>query len=305
MQANVLIVEDSLVSGYILRKIIEEQNHTVTLSSDGGNLVGQVLENNIDIVLLDIVLPGADGFDLLSLLKNTEETRDIPVIILSSTASAMYVKKALDAGAMDFIRKSSEPIEIVARIHSALKLKEKHDQLILSSQRDHLTQLFNKRFFNASLDKQIREIASYSNGIGLLMLDCDHFKNVNDLYGHTFGDFVLASVANAISKSLKYGDHACRFGGEEFSVILHNVTPFQSYVIAERTRSNIEKMELDYQGSAVSVTISCGISHLNAQGKKTGAQMVNEADLALYEAKRRGRNQTILFTEMDSVAVKV
>jgi len=305
LQAKVLIVEDSMVSGYILKKIIEEQNHTVTVSYDGSNLVEQVLNKNIDIVLLDIVMPGADGFDLLNILVNTEETRDIPVIILSSTASALDVKRALDAGAMDFIRKSSEPIEIIARIHSALKFKEKHDQLVLSSQRDHLTQLYNKRFFNTTLDKQIRDVAPHINGIGLLMLDLDHFKNVNDFYGHTFGDYVLASVANGISKSLKFGDHPCRFGGEEFSVILHNVTPFQSYVIAERIRRNIERMDLDFQGKAVKVTLSCGISHIDGQGGKTGAQMVNEADMALYEAKRRGRNQTVLFTEMDNTSVKI
>lgn len=299
MPAKVLIVEDSIVSGHILRKIIEQEDYTVIISVDGKNLVELIKAENVDIVLLNIVLPELNGFDLLNILMNTEETKDIPVIIVSSATSALEVKKALDAGAMDFIRKTAEPIEIIARVHSALKLKEKQSQLIQSSQRDHLTQLFNKYFFNITLEKQIRDASMYPMGIGLVMLDCDNFKDINDQYGHTFGDFVLASVANAIGKSVKYGDYACRFGGEEFSTILLNVKPDQTFLIAERMRRNVEKMEMGMHGKSVTMTISCGVSHCVAGDGKTGGQLVNEADSALYEAKRLGRNKTVLFTDID------
>jgi len=297
-----------MVSGYILKNIIEQEGNTVYISTDGNRLVELVVEKHIDIVLLNIVLPEANGFDLLKALQDADETKDIPVIIVSGATSVLDVKRALDGGAADFIRKSCEPLEIVARVHAALKLKRKHEQLVLSSERDHLTQLFNKRFFNNKLEKQLQELAQIPNGIGLVMLDCDNFKSINDIYGHTFGDYELASVANSVSKSLKFGDYACRFGGEEFSVILNNVTPFQAYVIAERIRMNVEKMGLMNQSQPIVVTTSCGVSHTggshlggqNGGGEeKASAQLVNEADTALYEAKRRGRNQSVLYTDIN------
>ena len=295
MPAKILIVEDSLLCANILKIILEREDYTVVLSRDETNLVRIIQEQNIDIVMLNIVLPGASGYELLELLKTTEETTDIPVIIVSSSTSANDVKKALEAGAMDFIRKNSEPIEIIARVRSAIKLKEKQDQLILSSQRDHLTQLYNKRYFNAALEKNIKEIAKFPNGLSLLMMDIDYFKNVNDAYGHTFGDYVLANVANAISKSLKQMDFACRFGGEEFSAILQNVTIFQAYLVAERIRTNVEKIEMNHNGQNVRVTISCGVSHTAGGDAKAGIQLVNEADLALYAAKRGGRNLSMIY----------
>ena len=298
MQAKVLIVEDSMVSWHILKKILEDENYNVIQSADGKNLVNLIMKEHVDIVLLNIVLPDTNGFDELDILMNTEETKDIPVIIVSSTTSAVQVKRALDAGAVDFIRKPSEPIEIIARVHSALKLKEKHYQLILSSQRDHLTQLYNRRFFHLTFEKHIHHVADYINGIALLLYDCDHFKNVNDVFGHMFGDFVLSNVANAISKSIKQMDYACRFGGEEFSVTLLNVTMLQAAGIAERIRKNIEKMELGLHGQLITVTASCGVSHTYGGTVKSASEMINEADQALYEAKRRGRNQVVVYSDI-------
>lgn len=295
MNANILIVDDSPVMSRFLKDVLEEETHNVIISYDGKNIVELIEKHEIDIVLLDIIMPETNGYEILRLLQKTDSTRDIPVVMITNLTSALDVKKALDYGALDFVRKASEPIEVLARIHSALRLKEKQDMLKRNSQKDALTQLYNKQYFNEALEKVIRKKASYYKGVALLMIDCDLFKQVNDRYGHTSGDVVLAAIANTIYKSVKSSDVTCRFGGEEFSVITPNSTEFQAYAIAERIRNNIEKMSFDLQGETVKITISCGISHTSLDDEKTGLKLVNEADSALYMAKNNGRNQIILF----------
>lgn len=297
LDAKILIVDDSLVTTEFLKNILEHENYSITISHDGKNIVDLIEANNIDIVLLDIILPETNGYEILKLLQSTASTRDVPVVMITSLTSAMDVKKALDLGALDFIRKASEPIEVTSRIRSALRLKRKQDMLKQSAQKDSLTQLYNKQFFNITLEKLIKEKANYCKGIALLLLDGDFFKRINDRYGHTSGDMVLASIANAIIKSVKSTDIVCRFGGEEFCVICPNATLFQAFAIAERIRNNIGKIPFIFHGETVKVTVSCGISHTDCNDVKSGLKMVNEADIALYRAKSNGRNQTVLFSD--------
>jgi len=298
MKANILIVEDSDVCVQLLKDVLESEDCKIIVSQDGKDIITLIQKHNIDIVLLDIILPGISGFDLLKILVDADETKHIPVVIVSSLITASEVHKALDIGAMDYIRKTCDPIEIIARVRSALNLKQKHDQLLKMSQKDSLTQLYNKQFFNTSIERLMQEKSKYHKGIALIMIDCDHFKIINDRYGHTFGDIVLSAVANAIAKSVKQRDIACRFGGEEFCVIVPNATPFQAYTVAERIRTNIRKISFEHGHEAVSITVSCGVSRAKSNDKKSGSQVVNEADLALYEAKQNGRNQTVLFADM-------
>jgi len=299
INANILIIDDSIVVAEFLKNVLEQEGHTVVTTNNGRNFLELIKEYCIDIILLDIVMPEIDGFEVLGILKNSEETREIPVIMITGLTSAMEVKKALDLGAMDFIRKSAEQIEITARINSALKLKHKQDQLLLNAQTDPLTQLYNKQYFNVSFQKLINERTAHPAGIALIVIDCDHFKSINDRFGHTFGDDVLCDVANAIKKSTKRKDIACRFGGEEFIAILPDVTTFQACSVAERIRKNIEKIPY-LPPNETTVTVSCGVGHTVGDDNKTSLQVVNEADMALYAAKRNGRNRTVLFD--DSVA---
>lgn len=300
LKAKVLIIDDSAVSTQFFTDILEQEDYSVIVSHDGKDVIDLIQTHDIDIVLLDIIMPEITGYEILETLQETDAARDIPVIMITQLTSPFEVKKALDLGAMDFIRKTSEPIEVIARIRSALRLKQKQDLLKQNAMLDHLTQLYNKQFFNMALEKVIREKDSYYKGIGLVLMDCDYFKRINDSYGHVSGDMVLATVANAIHKSVKMGDLACRFGGEEFCVILPNVTPFQAYMVAERIRTNVEKIPFIFQEKTVSVTVSCGVSHLERDDDKSGLKLVNESDAALYRAKHNGRNKTVLFSEDDT-----
>lgn len=297
METRILIVDDSAVSAQFLKNILEQEGYTVIISRDGKNVVELVDTHDIDIVLLDIVMPEISGYEVLRVLQDTDSTREIPIVMITNLTSPMDVKKALEQGALDFIRKTCEPIEVIARIHSALRLKYKQDLLKRNAQRDHLTQLYNKQYFNTALEKLIKDKNHYYKGIALLLIDCDYFKRINDRYGHVSGDMLLATIANAVAKSVKQSDIVCRFGGEEFCVISPNTTRFQAYKISERIRTNVQKIPFHFKGETVSVTISCGVSHMDCNEDKSSLKMVNEADTALYLAKNNGRNQTVLFSE--------
>lgn len=292
--ARILIADNSSISSRKLKNILEKEGHTVVLSHSGGNVIELVDEHNIEVILLERKLPDISGRDILKLLKSTERTKDIPVIIISHIKSGSLVKKALSSGAVDYIRKGSEPIEVIARIYSAIELKHKQDWLKELTQKDGLTKIYNRQYFNTTIEELMTKKSCYSDGISLIMLDCDHFKRINDCYGHTSGDKVLVSLANTLYKSVQSTDIACRFGGEEFCLILPNTGISHAYEIAERIRTNIQKTLFTFQDQKVNVTVSCGVAHTESEDDKSAIKLLNEADEALYTSKEYGRNCTKL-----------
>lgn len=301
LDTKILIVEDDKISAELFRRVLEHEGYTVFISYDGLDIHKSINEHDLDIILLDIILPDTNGYDILQSLQNAEDTKNIPVIMMTSLNSAQDVKKALDLGALDYIRKPCEPIELIARIHSALRLKLKQDLLNEFAQRDALTHLYNRWYFNQIIDKLISDKGKYAKGIAFVMLDCDHFKKVNDRYGHTTGDEVLEAVANVLSKSVKKADIACRFGGEEFCLILLDTSISQAYMVAERIRTNVEKIPFIFKYENFTVTVSCGVSHTQALDDKSTVTLVTESDTALYEAKKNGRNRTEIYKEDDEL----
>jgi diguanylate cyclase (GGDEF)-like protein len=141
----------------------------------------------------------------------------------------------------------------------------------------------------------MEEKEKYNKGISLLIVDCDYFKRINDLYGHPSGDAVLSAIGKALNQSIEKKDYAFRWGGEEFCVILTDTSPFQAYVAAEKIRKGIEGISFTFNDEAVAVTASIGINHTLYNDDKTGIELVNGADIALYEAKHNGRNQTVVY----------
>jgi len=291
----VLIIENSITATILIKDILEQQGIVVHTSQSGANIQNLVIDNDIDVVLLSMILPGMNGFDIIRSMQEMERTKDIPVIMLSSFTSVARVKEALDCGAYDYIRKPPDPVELVARIHAALRFKKKLDTLKDYAERDALTCLYNRYYFHQALEEFALKTHVYVNGLALVMLDCDLFKKINDVYGHMAGDVVLSGVANAISKSVKSTDVVCRFGGEEFCIILPDTTKSQAYRITERIRRNIGKITFNFFGETVGITISGGVSHTDAGNIKTAPQLIHEADTALYSAKNNGRNRTEVF----------
>jgi len=289
--AKILIIENEEVTEFT-KILLEAEDITVFLPLPGKDLVETVIANEIDVILMSMESPYSNGQELIIELQNMERTKDIPILILCGTFCMGDMKGTLECGAHDFIKKPVDPADLISRVHSACKFKNKIDTLKDSAERDSLTKLYNKRYFNNAIEEHISKINNYENGLALVMLDCDLFKRINDNYGHMAGDVVLAGVANAMSKSVKQNDVVCRFGGEEFCIILPDTTKEHAYEITERIRRNIARIDFKFKDDAVTITISSGISHMDRSNKKTASRLINESDTALYVAKNSGRDRT-------------
>jgi len=305
MKNNILIVENDKRNVDSIKSILGREGVTIYTSDTrpGPGLVGAVIENEIDVILLSLDKPGADGCGLIEELQNTERTKDVPVIVIIDGSAFSCIKETLDAGAYDYIKMPPDPVELVVRVHAALRYKTKIDMLRDTAERDALTRLFNKWYFNRVIEEHVQKLRCYPDGLALVMLDCDHFKKINDNYGHMAGDVVLSSVANAMSKSVKQNDVVCRFGGEEFCIILPDTTKSQAYEITERIRRNISKIIFNFKDETVKITISSGISHSDSSDKKTASRLINESDIALYSAKNNGRDRTEVFWNENEYSV--
>jgi len=299
MGSKILVIDSDADSAGLVKSVLENENVTVRAMDSAAGAVNRIIEEEIDAILLsaDILNAGGNSHTFLSELQNTEKTKDIPVIIINDPGifSAPEIKKALDNGAYDFINKPSDPFELTARAKAALKFKTRIDALKESAERDSLTKLYNKRHFNEVIEKHISRIMEYEHGLALVMIDGDHFKKINDNYGHTAGDAVVAALANAMDKSVKSTDIVCRFGGDEFSIILPDTSESQAFEITERIRRNVSRIVFNFKNEEVKTTVSSGVSHSDSDNIKTAPRIINEADAALYKAKHNGRNRTEIF----------
>ena len=245
-----------------------------------------------DLVLLDVDMPNMTGLEVCRRLKEDPATADTPVIFLS-VAAAVYTKvSGFDVGAVDYITKPFDTAELRARVRAALRTKRYVDMLGIKAQVDALTGLWNRGYFNQRLADEVAASQRYGRTLTLIMLDLDHFKRINDEHGHPFGDRVLQSVGEMLSATMRATDAPCRYGGEEFAVILTETDINGARLAAERLRVGISKMSLISGSEVVSVTASMGIASTTAQAASelSVRSLLARADEALYSAKRAGRN---------------
>jgi diguanylate cyclase (GGDEF)-like protein len=295
---TVLVVDDSLVVRSVVRGWLEEQAYRVVEVEDGQAAIDRCLADPPDVVLLDIEMPGLNGHEVLARLKCEPSVRDIPVVFLTNHAAMEEVLRGLGGGAHDYLRKPFEPAELVARVGAALRVKKlqdelrrRNDELDAISRTDALTGLFNRRHLEEQLRVNVGASERYGYGIGLLLLDVDHFKQVNDTYGHPAGDDVLCELAARIVQGLRAGDIAGRWGGEEFLVILPHTDLAGTVQAGERIRSGIAAEPFVVAGTLREVTVSGGCT---SQVGADGEALVRAADAGLYEAKASGRNRVVV-----------
>jgi diguanylate cyclase (GGDEF)-like protein len=291
---TILIVDDSLVMRAVVRGWLEEQGYDVIEVDDGALAVERCLVTPPDVVLLDIEMPGLNGHEVLARLKTEPTLKDIPVVFLSSHNGMDEVLRGLRGGAHDYLSKPFEPAELVARVGAAVRVKTLHDELQRRnleldqlSRTDLLTGLYNRRHLEDQLTVQIKDALRYHHEVGVLLLDVDHFKSVNDAYGHMAGDEVLREFARRVTSELRAGDVAGRWGGEEFLTILPRTTLTEAVDAGERIRKVIAAQPFMAAGNAIRVTVSGGC----AAGYGVSAEdLLRHADGGLYRAKDRGRN---------------
>ncbi len=242
------------------------------------------------IILLDLDMPDMDGFDLLRRLKNSSATVQIPIIVLSGQQSPKDKAKAFDLGAVDYITKPFNLTELRVRVRSALKVCRLVAMLAQRAQIDGLTGLWNRAYFDHRWAEAVASASRHEHALSLAIIDADHFKKVNDQYGHPAGDAVLQGIARVLRRECRKDDVPCRYGGEEFVLIMPNTSTHDAGIVCERLRTTIAGMHWPNHPEH-RVTISTGLVGCNVATSLSPAEWIQAADINLYASKQNGRNQ--------------
>jgi two-component system, cell cycle response regulator len=291
MSLKALVADDNILNIRLLRDILIDENFEVYMADNGLPVVEMARELLPDVILLDIMMPGLDGFRVCELLKNTPDVKDIPVIMVTAKTDGNDIRQALDIGAFDYIRKPFDEIEVVARIYSAIRYREQQNKLLEFATKDSLTGLFNRAILMELFEKELSRQERCGSDIAFVMMDMDHFKQINDTYGHVAGDTLLKEFTGILAGSVRQSDIIGRYGGDEFSLILSRLDSDNILLFCERIRKIIEQSKFLIGGDTISVTTSMGICVKRPDQDITAEDMIQNADAALYRAKNNGRNR--------------
>ena len=278
MKNTILLVDDVRINLEILKKILDG-SYDVLCAESGREAIKIVQSMNVDLVLLDIMMPDVDGYEVCHTIKHNKKTKDIPVIFVTSKVDEASIVKGYDIGAVDYITKPYKKKELVAKIKTHLKIKKLIEELEYIATHDTMTGALNRRqFFKLAIEKFNEDDNIYG-----VMIDIDKFKNINDTYGHHIGDIVIKTFAK-ITKNTINGIFG-RLGGEEFGIICDENEISKLDIL----RQKIENLIIE---DKVKFTISIGVAKKN-QNHKNIDELLHDADLNLYEAKGSGRNKIV------------
>jgi diguanylate cyclase (GGDEF)-like protein len=307
MGHTVLIIDDSeTVRDRVKQTLSSTEVFERYLMAEDGMAGFKVMVNEkVDLILCDVVMPGFDGFKFLGLKKAKSEFQAIPVIMLTGNDDLETKVRSLTAGASDYLTKPFHEEELVARVRIHMKIKslqdemrEKNAQLEELTRTDPLTKIPNRRYFMECLDNEFERAQRYGWPLSYVMCDLDHFKSLNDDHGHQAGDTALVMVAAKLVETLRGHDVAGRYGGEEFSMVLPETDGEGAVIVADRCRQVIEDTAFEANGKALKITMSVGVSTYypkrEAPAVERPEQLIKLADEALYVAKDGGRNRVIL-----------
>ncbi len=294
MKERVLIADDNQNNLKLIKEILEDEGYTTMTASDGSTAMQMVQEFKPHVLLLDIMMPDMDGFQVCEALKKEPETKDIPIIMVTAKTGGCDLKRAFELGAFDYIKKPIDEMEVIARVQSALKFKEREDRLREMATTDGLTGLYNHALIVELFEKEVSKQERKNSDLSFVMLDIDYFKKVNDNYGHITGDFILKELADILKCLVRCGDLVGRYGGEEFSLILPDAGEENALALCERIREKVAAHLFTVGSQTLSITVSMGV-YCKTGGDKTPSQdILRLADEALYRAKQNGRNRVEL-----------
>lgn len=316
---KILVVDDSKVTGLVLEEALKEFGYQVVSAQsaqEAFEIIGLSFEETgrigVDLIIMSLTMPDMDGIEATFRLKSLDELRDIPIIIMTARKEDDALRESFDAGAADFIDKNFNKVELHARVRSLLRLKQEMDRrkdiahqfemanrkLRLLSSIDGLTGIPNRRTFDRFLENEWARACRTKSSIAVIMMDIDFFKPYNDNYGHQKGDEALKLVGKALEGVVKRpSDIVARYGGEEFVMALGYADSRDAIVMAEKVRDSIELLKIPHEFSSAGqfLSISAGIASIIPNGEVTIATVVKNADEALYQAKKEGRNRVKVF----------
>jgi diguanylate cyclase (GGDEF)-like protein len=304
VDANILLVEDNRAEAQVTKAFLEKCGYQVIWVQEGTGALKVAKTQNVDCILLDLLLPDINGTEVCRWLKGNEDTRGIPIIMLTIKGTMEDKVSGLQIGADDYLPKPYNEIELNARIYASLRHKALQDelrgknrelQLMLEKVErmavtDPLTELYNRRRFEIVVDREFTRTQRYTSPLSCLMLDIDHFKSINDEFGHRTGDHVLRGLAGIITKNIREVDTAARWGGEEFVILMPETEKNSAMVPATRI---LEQTSAEAFGelAAGQITVSIGVACSPDPEIPSGERLIDTSDLAMYEAKRKGRNR--------------
>lgn len=302
---TILVVDDVPVNVHLLTTYLSAEGYNVITAQDGEEAIAQVRTNHPDLILLDVMMPKINGYEVCRIIKSDKQTNFIPVIMVTALNELEDKVKGMEAGADDFISKPFNKVELLVRVSSLLRIKYLNDALnekVIELQKakdelrqlaitDGLTGLYNYRHFQEQLLQELSRARRHNLNVSLFMIDIDHFKQYNDTHGHPAGDMVLKVIARLLKDNIRSIDLAARYGGEEFSLVLIETKKSAAKIVAEKIRKLIESYSFAYEETQPNgkITISTGVATFPEDGKDF-ATLVDAADQRLYRAKQSGRN---------------
>ena len=296
---SILIVDDRAASSERLAGMLSGE-HTAAIQADPNEALFHAAEGSYDLLIVSLALENFDGLRLCSQLRSLERTRNVPILAIADADNNTRLVRGLEIGVNDYLSRPIDKNELLARVRTQIRKKRYTERLrdnvqlsIEMAITDALTGLYNRRYMETHVGTLVEQAASRGKPLTVLVLDIDYFKSINDSWGHDAGDDVLREFAVRIRKSIRGIDLACRYGGEEFVVVMPETDMAVATMVAERLRRRIasEPFPIQQGARSIEVTISIGIAALG-RGKDAAA-VVKRADQALYRAKRDGRNRVV------------
>lgn len=290
---KLLVVDDQPINIQVMHQIFAS-DFQVFMATNGAQALTLCKNNPPDLVLLDIVMPGMDGFEVCTQLKTDLATRNIPVIFVTAHTDAAQETRGLEIGAVDFISKPVNPAVVRARVKTHLTLKLQSDVMRKLVFLDGLTGVYNRRYFDQQLVTEMARAVRNQSALSLIMLDVDYFKRFNDHYGHQAGDDCLRQIAATLKSGLRRpADLVARYGGEEFVCVLPETDFHDAMTIAQELEHNVRQQGIPHANSdtAPVVTISLGVAGRSAGTTGDADVLLAQADAQLYKAKNAGRGR--------------
>lgn len=294
---KILIAEDDPVSSKILEQNLSDWGYEVILAKSGEDAWQRFTETGFRMAILDWMMPGMNGVELCQKIRRRRKSRYTYIILLSAKDRKQDIIAGLSSGADDYMTKPVNFLELKARLQTGRRIVDLEDKLLCvqnqlkdMASRDSLTKVWNRVEITRFLREEIGRGARENKSTGVIMLDIDHFKNINDLYGHAVGDRALQRVVSQLKRKVRKSDKIGRYGGDEFIVILPGCPSNQIVAVAERIRSSIARRAIKTPSDSIALTISAGCASCEPRNPLPAEHLIKEADRALLEAKRQGRN---------------
>ncbi|MEJ2169742.1 MAG: diguanylate cyclase [Desulfobacterales bacterium] len=301
---HILSVEDNDLDFHKIKAAIENSELIrIERARDSNEAVEMLKRQSFDLIFLDYALPSSTALDFIRLMDQKE--LDVPVVVITGKGDEMIASRVIQAGAYDYLPKSRISQKSLTRIiNNALEkfrmkseIKQAMEKMAELSTKDELTDLYNRRYFMEFAEREISGAARYAQNLTVCMLDLDNFKRINDAYGHPAGDAVLRETARLLRESIRRYDLPCRYGGEEFAVIMPNTKLADAEKFCERLRQKIEKTTVEYDSKEIQFTVSIGLAQFSPAADKSIADLIKRADDGLYAAKQQGRNRVVAAPE--------